>query len=65
MGEKGTERVTVSKNGEKETVTMMNSRISIMGSAVPDAPLMIVMFLMFVVNGAATPEGPRTYRKPV
>ena len=36
-----------------------------MWSAVPDAPLVTVMFVMFVVNGAAAPEGPMTYGKPV
>ena len=28
-----------------------------MWSAVPDAQLVIVMFVMFVVNGAAAPQG--------
>lgn len=37
-----------SKNGFK-----LNSGISVMWSAIPDAPLLIVMFVMFVVNGSA------------
>ena len=32
-----------------------------MCSAVPDAPLVIVMLVMFVVNRAAAPEEPMTY----
>ena len=39
-----------------------SSRISAMWSAVPDALLVIVMFN---VNGAADPEGPMTYGKPI
>ena len=37
----------------------------IMWSAEHDAPLEIVILVMFVVNGVAAPEGPMTYGKPV
>ena len=36
-----------------------------MWSTVPDVPSVILMFVVFVVNGAAAPEGPMTFGKPV
>ena len=39
--------------------------MSVMWSAVTDAPLVIVVFVLFVVNRAEAPEGLMTYAKPV
>ena len=36
-----------------------------MWSAVPNAPLVIIMFVMFVVNGTAAPDSLMSYEKPV
>ena len=47
------------------TPDTVNSRISAMWSAVPDAPIVIIMFVMFVVHRAEALVGPITKGNPV